>query len=149
MLNLLDISLVLLIALGASFAVQFLMLKILGRNMSAEINGFITDFKDNLLNPQTKRAFSHMAKMGGDRKSVEAVKENISMAIIQEKFGKYIPLIEMGTGIKIQDYLDQYGASNILKAVSELAPELGFDLGKGLEGLSISSSNSEYGKRRY
>jgi len=149
MLFLLEIGLVSLISLVCSFVAQWYWLKKFGSNLSGEFGGFITDLKENLINPQTKRAFSHMAKMGGDSKAIDNIKENIARDVIQNKYGRYLPFIEKGLGIDVNSYLEEYGASNILKAVQEIAPDLGIDLSKGLEGLSIGQKQSNYGKRRF
>lgn len=128
---------------------QVILLKSLGKQLSAGINEFIENLNEQFINPTTKRAMSIVGKMGGDAKAVNAIKGKLAKGFIDQNYGVIKIVAEKVLGVDVDDLIDEYGAGNILTAIQDFAPKLGLDLSKGLKGLNIGENIDKSGKAWY
>jgi len=89
---------------------------------------------------------SIIGKQGGDAKAQNAIKDRVAKAFISKNYGLLKIGAEKLLGIDVDDLIDEYGAENIMTALQDLAPKLGWDLSKGLgQGLNKSKVSDTMG----
>ena len=88
-----------------------------------------------------KRAMSIIGKQGGNAKAVNAIKDKMAKGFINKNYGLIKIVAERLGGIDVDELIDDYGAENILSAVQQLAPQLGFDINAFLSGQNINTTN--------
>ena len=118
----------------------FILFKMIGREISAVFN-----------NPAIKAVLGSWGKQGGDKTAIGEIKNKMAKGYIDKNLGLIKIAADKVLGINVDDMLEEYGAENIITAIQQLAPKLGFDLSKGLEGLNIGSTKvkSEYKEGAY
>lgn len=117
---------------------QLLLLKKFGSDLSGAIEGI---FSGELSQPMVKKAMTVIGKMGGDRQSVNSIKNKLAKGAISKNLGLIKILAEKFVGIDFDELVDEYGAENILTAVQELAPKLGIDVNNIAQSLNIASGS--------
>ena len=142
---LLEIALSFLLALGASFLVQLFFFRKLGGQISGALDSFI----EKVVNPQTKRAFTHLASMGGDAKAVKEIQGKLAKGAINKNYGLLKIAAEKFLGIDVDDLIEEYGAPNILQAIQGMGLDLSSFTGNGLEGLNIGLAKGNTGENPY
>lgn len=117
----------------------FLLLKKLGNDIGNAFSLFGEIFEK----PTVSRAMSIIGQKGGDSKSQREIQNKIAASFINKNYGLIKMLGEQMIGIDVDGLIEEYGAINILKAIREIAPQLGIninDLTSGLKIPGISSS---------
>jgi len=89
-----------------------------------------------------KRGMSIIGKQGGDTKAVNAIKNKLAKGAINKNYGMIKILAEQVVGIDVDELIEEYGAENILTAVSQLGPKLGIDISSILGGKGLSTTKN-------
>lgn len=112
----------------------------LGQEMSGGINQFVEDLNENLSGPMISKAMGIIGKQGGDRKSINAIKEKVTKGYIDKNLGVFKIIADKVAGIDVDELVEDYGAENILAAIGELGPSIGLNIGKGVDLKSITQN---------
>lgn len=132
------------VSIALLFFWQLFLLKRLGNEISVGINGFTESFNQIFEKDTVKRAMSIVGKMGGDTKSVNAIKNTMAKGFIEQNYGLIKMVADQVLGIDADEMIERYGAENILTAIQQLAPKLGIDLSSvlnnGLKSLNVDGN---------
>lgn len=127
----------------ASLVILFILQIVTFRKFGNAIIENIGEGINTLLGEEpVKRAMSIIGKKGGDTKAVNAIKNKLAKGTIQQNYGMLKMLGEKFLGVDVDEMIDEYGAENILTAVSQLAPKLGIDVNSLLSGKMLNSNPS-------
>lgn len=113
----------------------FILFRKFKHDLELESNDLLEQVQEKFLDPVVKRSMGIAGKMGGDVKAVGAIKKRMSKAFIDKHYGMLKIAADKILGINVDDLIDEYGAENILTAVSELGPRLGFDASQMMQDL--------------
>lgn len=137
-----------LVAIVLSTVFQFFVLKRLGAGISAGVQTFIDSFKENLLEPNVKKAFSIIGSQGKNTQNVATVKDEIAKGILDKKLGPYKMIAEIA-GVDIDSLVERFGAETLLQAGAEMLPQMGFNLEDIAGNLLGGEKKGNTGKNPY
>ena len=105
-----------------------IVLKVFGSQLAGELTGFSEDLNELLGSEGVKRAMSIIGGKGGDSRSQKIIKNKLAEGFIEKNYGLLKMAGEQILGIDVDDMIEQYGAENVIQAITSISGSLGIDI---------------------
>jgi hypothetical protein len=103
-------------------AILYLTKFYLPRFTQQAINDIFLELQEKVLNPNVKRAMSIIGSQGAENRDLKLAEEHFSSQVIDSQIGDIKPLLQNFLGIDLDEMIEKYGASNILKLINKYLP---------------------------